>query len=103
MLIYEALESPYAMRVGEGGMFELDTAKYGGSPQTTPAPTVSVKNAAGTDVTSSTMAGSCTVFQDLIYLPKFLSTLAGTFYITIQFFNAKWNPARPMIRVDVSE
>lgn len=103
MLIYEALESPYAMRVGEGGMFELDTTKYGGSPSLTPAPFVSVKNAAGQDVTSSTMPGSCSVLQNLILLPKFLPTLAGAFYITVQFVNASWNPARPMIRVDVSE
>ena len=101
MLVYEAIESPYQMRVGEGGLWQLDTTPWGGSPS---SPSVSVRNAAdGEDVTASVMPGACNVFNDLIYLPKFLSASAGTFYVTVQFTNDGFNPARPMIRVDVSE
>lgn len=97
---FEAEESPYAMRVGEGGQWQLDTTKFGGSPSN---PTATVTNAAGQDVTSSLMPGSCTVFGNLIFLPTFLSTLAGRFWVTVQFTNNSWNPARPFIRVDVSD
>ena len=96
----EIIESPMAVRVGEGRFWQLDTKNYGGSP--TGAVIVIMDAETRAIVTSQILVSGPVVNGDMINFTV-KSLVVRDVVLTVQFTNAANAPALPFARVSFFE